>query len=137
MSILRTKKEVLGAPTENTLKDYGFVKDVWGGPIGRYKNGKCKWGVPNKCWSKIILSKNGSYEGEIVYFPKTFNQPVVPAIEQGINPAGKAMVSIQTISKFDNWYEFISIANIGGFAIAEHILNEKLNILENDGCNSR
>ena len=40
MSILRTKKEVLGAPTEKTLKDYGFVKSVWGGPIGRYKNGK-------------------------------------------------------------------------------------------------
>ena len=28
MSILRTKKEVLGAPTEKTLKDYGFVKTI-------------------------------------------------------------------------------------------------------------
>lgn len=125
MSVL-TKPNLKGI-TESELREKGFYKSPWGAPHGRYKNGKCKWDATRQCWDFYV--KYSRYLGCITYFPKDFDGYVVPAVQQKINPAGYAMITIDHSPKFEDMYVFMPVANIEGINMAIDFLNAKMNEL--------
>ena len=116
--------------THTNLIEAGFIKEGWGTPDGRFKNGKCRWNKDHWFYSKYI--DDGIYTGVIWYFPKQFKGYVTSFNYYGKNPAGCVYITIDhnmSHSPEQDWYDTMQIKDMSDLDIAYLVIEKKMNEL--------